>query len=223
MPEYPIQQLADDLARALTPEDFHRAFRESCDVFDQTNTRIIAEQNIELECHEGCSLCCTLRVDVFAHEVLIIADHILARFSPERISEILERLDAHADRVLPLTPFQHATRNVVCPLLKDGRCSVYEVRPLSCRRHHSLDYGACQFTYDHPADLEFPGAHHRPLFRALSEAMQRVGQVYLEQGFDMTIYELGTALVEALSSDECRERWHEGSPAFVHASVTPSA
>ncbi len=26
-----------------------------------------------------------------------------------------------------------------CPLLKDGRCSVYEVRPLACRTLYSLE------------------------------------------------------------------------------------
>jgi len=223
MPEYPIEQLADDLARALTPDDFHHAFLESCDVFDQTNLRLIAETRTTLACHEGCSTCCTLRVDVFAHEVLLIAHHIRARFSPEQLSELQARLARHAERVLPLTPFQHATQNVVCPLLRDGRCSVYEVRPLSCRRHHSTDYAACQFTYDHPADLEFSGAHQMELFRTLTGAMRKTAGVYAEFGFDSTIYELGTALAEAMDFPESWRRWHEAEPAFMLASITPAA
>ena len=222
MPEYPIEQLAEDLARAITPDDFHDAFRESCDVFDQTNSRLIAEGRTVLACHEGCSLCCTLRVDVFAHEILLIAHHIRARFSPQTLSELLARLASHSERVLPLTPFEHAPRNVVCPLLRDGRCSIYEVRPLSCRRHHSTDYGACQFTYDHPTDLEFPGAHELELFRTLTDAMRQTAGVYAEYGFDITIYELGTALAEALSSPVGWERWHAGQLAFLQASITPA-
>ena len=223
MPDYPIKQLADDLARAITPDDFHDAFRESCDVFDQTNSRLVAEGRTALACHEGCSLCCTLRVDVFAHEVLLIAQHIRARFSAGMLSELRARLASHAERVLPLTPFEHATQNVVCPLLRDHRCSIYEVRPLSCRRHHSTDYAACQFTYDHPADLDFPGAHDIELFRTLTSALRKTGEVYAEAGFDVTIYELGTALAEAQDSPESWDYWRDGQPAFVQASITPAA
>ena len=160
---------------------------------------------------------------MFAHEVLLIAHHIRARFSAEMLSELQARLATHSERVLPLTPFEHATQNVVCPLLRDHRCSIYEVRPLSCRRHHSTDYAACQFTHDHPADLEFPGAHDVELLRKLTAALRQTGEVYAEYGFDITIYELGTALAEALDSPECWDYWRDRQPAFVRASITPAA
>lgn len=223
MADYPVQQLIDDIALAITPEDFHEAFLESCDVFDQANARLIAERGTQLACRAGCSLCCSLRVDVFAHEVFLIADFIRSHFSTEMLSGLKARLATHAAIVLPLTPFEHATRNVVCPLLRDdGRCSIYEARPLSCRRHHSMDFAACQFTYDHPADLEFPGAHDVELFRKLTAALRQTGEVYAEYGFDITIYELGTALAEALDDAASWTRWHEGSQAFGNASVTPA-
>ena len=122
-----------------------------------------------------------------------------------------------------MTPFAHAITNLQCAMLVDGRCSVYSVRPHSCRRHHSTDVAACQFTYDHPTDLEFPAAHDRELFRTLSEAMQHGIDVYAELGFDHTIYELGTALAEALDSPASWERWRAKGKAFLRASVTPPA
>ena len=223
MADYPVQQLIDDIAVAMTPGDFHDAFLESCDVFDRTNARLIAERGTQLACRAGCSLCCSLRVDVFAHEIFLIADYIRAHFSAEMLSSLKTRLATHAAQVLPLTPFDHATRNVACPLLRDdGRCSIYEARPLSCRRHHSMDFAACQFTYDHPSDLEFPGAHDVGLFCTLTEALRQTGGVYAEYGFDITIYELGTALAEALDDAASWTRWHEGGQAFVNASVTPA-
>ena len=223
MAEYAVQQLIDDIAVAITPADFHEAFRASCDVFDQANAQWIAERGAGLVCRAGCSLCCSLRVDVFAHEIFLIADHLRAHFSAEMLAGLKARLSTHAARILPLTPFEHATQNAACPLLaEDGRCGIYAVRPLSCRRHHSLDFAACQFTYDHPADLEFPGAHDVDLFRALTEALRQTGGVYAEYGFDLTIYELGTALAEALDDAASWTRWHEGGQAFVNASVTPA-
>ena len=223
MAEYPLQQLIDDLAVAITPGDFHAAFLESCDVFDRTNTALIAERGVQVVCRAGCSLCCSLRVDVLAHEILLVAHYLRANFSPPMLSDLKARLHAHAARVLPLTPFAHATQNIACPLLADdGRCSVYAVRPLSCRRHHSTNFAACQFTYDHPADLEFPGAHDVELFRTLTAALRETGQVYAEFAFDTTIYELGTALAEALGDPASWTRWHEGQPAFLRASITPA-
>ena len=60
-------------------------------------------------------------------------------FTDDQLADLIIRLVAHLEKVTPLTPFQHATQNIVCPLLQDGRCSVYSVRPHSCRRHHSQD------------------------------------------------------------------------------------
>jgi Fe-S-cluster containining protein len=136
------------------------------------------------------------------------------------LADLLARLSAHCAEVAPLTPFEHATRNVWCPLLEDGRCTAYAARPHSCRRHHSRDFSACQFTYDHPTDLETPAAHDRDLFRTLTAAMQQNIDAYSDLGFDTTIYELGTALAEALRDSECWERWRNGGQAFLHASIT---
>jgi len=218
MNEYPVHQLAEDIDRCLAPADFDRAAQSALLDFDRMSEPVTGR----LACREGCSLCCrSLRVDLFAHEVFLIAHHIRSHFSAEEISDLLTRLAEHAALVLPLTPFDHATRNVPCPLLKNDRCSVYPARPHSCRRHHSLDFAACQFTYDHPTDLEAPAAHDRDLFRALTGAMQANVDAYADAGFDYSIYELGTALHEALTDESAWTRWLNHEPAFQHASITP--
>lgn len=222
MPEYPIQQLIDDIARSTLPEEFDRAAQSSIDKFDMLNVETIEEKGITVACREGCSLCCWLRVDVFAHEAFLIVHHIQSHFSADKISDLSKRLAAHSEKVLPLTPFEHVTQNVACALLHDGRCSVYAVRPHSCRRHHSGEFAACQFTFDHPDDLAAPAAHDRELFRALTEAMQENINAYSQLGFDDTIYELGTSLHEALNDTTSWKRWHDRGRAFLHASVTPA-
>ena len=223
MREYPARQLSDDLARASAPEGYDAGLRRALGFFDELNAGIIESAGLKLACGAGCSICCSLRVDVFAHEVFLIARHIQTHFSPEELAALHARLVSHSATVLPLSAFEHATRNVVCPLLVHHRCSVYAVRGHSCRRHHSQDLAVCQFTYDHPTDLEFPAAHDRELFRTLSEAMQHGIDVYAELGFDHTIYELGTALAEALETPASWERWRAKGKAFLRASVTPPA
>ncbi len=222
MLEYPARQLTDDLALAESPEAYDAGLLRSLGFFDELNAGIIESDGLKLACGAGCSICCSLRVDVFAHEVFLIARHIQTHFSPEELSGLLVRLAIHSAEVLPLTPFDHATRNVGCPLLVNHRCSVYAARGHSCRRHHSQDLAACQYTYDHPTDLETPAAHDRELFRTLSEAMQHGIDVYAQFGFDLTIYELGTALAEALETPASWERWRAKEQAFLRASVTPA-
>jgi len=223
MPEYPAQQLIGDIARSLSPDEFDHAAQSALTFVDALNGEIIEQHGVTLACREGCSLCCWLRVDVFAHEVFLIAHHIRSHFTADEISNLMARLEKHSATVLPLTPFEHATMNVRCPLLNDGRCSVYAVRPHSCRRHHSQDFATCQFTFDHPTDLESPAAHDRDLFRALTETVQQNIDAYSQLRFDHTIYELGTALSEALNDPSSWQRWRDHEQAFVRASVTPAA
>ena len=223
MPEYPLHQLIADIHQALSPEEFDHAARQALAAFDVLNAQQIRERDVQLACREGCSVCCSLRVDVLAHEVFLIADHIRREFSAQEMAALLLRLAAHAEKVLPLTPCEHATRNITCPLLQNDRCSIYAVRPHACRRHHSQDLSACQYTFDHPEDLETPAAHDRELFRALTEAMHGNIAAYAQLGFDPTIYELGTALHEALHDPAARQHWQDREEAFIRASVTPAA
>jgi Fe-S-cluster containining protein len=222
MLEYPTHQLIDDIAQSTLPEGFDRAAGLSLGAFDRLNIENIERKNVRLACREGCSVCCWLRVDVFAHEVFLIAHHIQSHFSAAEMAALRVRLAAHAEKVIPLTPFEHVTQNIVCPLLQNDRCSVYAVRPHACRRHHSKDLAACQYTFDHPGDLETPAAHDRDLFRRLTEAMQQNIDGYAQLGFDDTIYELGSSLDEALNDPVSWKRWRDRERAFLHASVTPA-
>jgi hypothetical protein len=223
MIEVPPHSLGESLGRADTPGDFDRAGGGALKAFDQLNEQMIEKTATKLACCAGCSICCSLRVDVFAHEVFLVAHYIWTHFSAAELAEVSERLAAHAARVTPLTPYEHATTNIRCALLRaDGCCGVYPARPHSCRRHHSRDVAACQYTFDHPTDLETPAAHEPALYRALSEAMVRGAEEYARLGFDCTIYELGTALEEALRDPTCWGRWRRGGPAFLYASVTPA-
>jgi Fe-S-cluster containining protein len=218
MHEYPVEELAADIARCASPEEFDRTAQSTLHRFDQ----IIEHADVKVHCHAGCSLCCSLRVDVFAHEVFLIARHIREHFTSEDLSALLVRLAEHTSRVSLLTPFEHATTNIQCALLGDGRCSIYSVRPHCCRRHHSKDFAACQYTFDHPADLAAPAAHDRVLYKELTSAMQQNIDAFSTLEFDYTIYELGTALDEALNDPSCWQHWLNHEEAFVRASVTPA-
>lgn len=223
MPENSSARLGTELARARGPADFHGALRRELSEFDQLHESVCQQECVTLACREGCSLCCHLRVDVRPPEAFLIADHVRRTFSPAELEALGGRLQGHSEKIARLTVFEHVTQNIPCPLLQNGRCSVYSVRPQACRRYHSRELAACEYSFENPDDIEFPGARHDGLFRELGAAMEKTSTPYNALGFDPRVYELGSALFEALTAPASWRRWRDGKKAFLQASVTPSA
>ncbi|MDB5101278.1 MAG: YkgJ family cysteine cluster protein [Cyanobacteria bacterium RYN_339] len=101
-------------------------------------------------CKAGCSGCCdsqTAIFDVSPVEWEAIA-HALDGWEPERKAALAERFRReHGPRLKaykglsliryfePVADRYFARRPYSCPLLENGRCSVYAVRPLACRMY----------------------------------------------------------------------------------------
>lgn len=207
--------LEQQLASATEDAHFHAAWRNAVISFD-----LISSPH-QTDCREGCSLCCWLRVDTWAHEVFFLAQA-LEPMPRDQKDALLQRLQTHATTVTQLTVFEHATRNIACPLLVDGRCSAYAARPQACRRHHSTDLNACIHTFENPTDLQAPAGHDAAIFGLCTERMTETHDIYCKLGYDPTIYELGSALWEALTDSACWQRWRAREKAFLRASHTPT-
>jgi len=218
----PPEQLKADVSRASKPEQMASALRRAYTAIDAHTDHYIAEHAVALDCCPGCSLCCYLRVDAKAHEVLAIAHFVHTRFTPAEREQLIGRLRAHSERVAPLSYPEHMATNVVCPLLVDGRCTVYAMRPFGCRRHQSQRVSACQYSYDHPEDLAFPSSRHPGLFMAAMQAEQSLQAVYPHLGYDSVGYELGTALLEALTNPKSWRRWKTHKKTFLQAATAPA-
>ena len=86
----------------------------------------VARTPTAFACRAGCDACCHQRFGVFAVEADRLRGALarLSRESPELRSRIRgqarDQAEGAADR---------------CPLLVDGRCAVYDERPLICRSH----------------------------------------------------------------------------------------
>lgn len=97
-------------------------------------------------CRAGCDACCHARFGVFELEAAPIRER-LARMAREDPA-LRERVRAQADDPA------HADR---CALLVDGRCAVYEERPLICRSQglpllvdQAVDWCPLNFTHEAP-------------------------------------------------------------------------
>ena len=81
----------------------------------------------QITCHAGCDGCCYQQFTVFPLEAHHLAQAVTA-LSPEAQQHLLTRLQ-QAD------PWRLIDSPAPCVLLEDGRCSLYDYRPLICRIH----------------------------------------------------------------------------------------
>lgn len=164
-------------------------------------------------CEAGCSYCCHYHVYVTAPEALAIAEHMRGLPTAERESTLV-RLVANAEQAAALGKDRHVQTNIRCAFLGgDNLCSIYAVRPLACRRHHSYDVTPCRTTFEDPAAQDqCPQSPQRIAtadgFRAAGSAVAR------HVGLDFARYELSGAVLEAATNPAAAKRWRDGKTAF---------
>ena len=122
-----------------------------------------------VECRKGCSFCCHLKVAATPLEVIRIA----ATVDAGRHSSVL----ATADAIAGLDERQRLARKVPCPLLIEGVCSVYEVRPFTCRALLSLSASVCERQFDAGATQDDAEVVPSPLTPRLLSASLINGQI----------------------------------------------
>ena len=165
-------------------------------------------------CREGCTPCCHLRVSATAPEVLVLAARVRALGDSQCAA-------VHAAHTLTAGLDEEA-RAVVrrpCPLLNgDGRCAVYDIRPLACRLHFATDSDGCAALAvgrpGNPAPPSAPLATRARLTGLQLTALQRCG-------FAPLTYELNEALDRVLAIPDAARRWLAGEAVFD--GVTPGA
>ncbi len=173
----------------------------------------LAAVSPRLACDKGCSYCCHYHVYVYPIEVLALAEFISKLDDPTQTA-IESRLAHNVARISTLTVDQHIATNVRCALLDDnGKCIAYALRPLACRKHHSVDGISCKVTFDDTA------SSMQNTLVGKREAVSTGFIVSLtmgarEAGVDATQYEMNSALSEALSNSACAKRWKDGKVTF---------
>lgn len=155
-------------------------------------------------CAPGCFFCCYLPVDVLAPEAFRIAAHLKRTRSPGQLAELVYRLAA---------PGRHAPGTHPCVFLEQGRCSIYEVRPMVCRGYNSLSKERCEAYYA-DASVDLKGTKDR-VAGSVAEAIEDGIIAGLNAlGLDAQWYELSSAVLRALEATDGAERWAGGEGVF---------
>lgn len=165
-----------------------------------------------IDCKEGCNYCCHYHIYVTPAEVFAIAEEISKRPEVER-KRVQDSIRKYVEQVRGWGRDKHIYTNIACTFLHDGKCSIYSIRPLACRRHHSADVGVCRRTFDDAHSQE--QSPMDPDRIIASTAMENL-HVHFHHGLglDCSSYEFHAALFEALTNKASFKRWKSGKSAF---------
>ncbi len=95
-------------------------------------------------CRAGCDHCCHQSVGVTPPEALAIFDHLSHTLSDDALERLAAHVAARRAETRGLSAAERFSPAHPCVFLEAGRCTIYEVRPLSCRAMNSLDAGECE-------------------------------------------------------------------------------
>ena len=151
----------------------------------------------QIDCKKGCSYCCGLNVKVAIPELYIILEHLLATRTQKEIKTITR--DLRQFKVLKDHCQSREERIMVkCSFLKNGNCSIYEVRPFACRAWNSKDVDVC-IDYLTKSDPDIPTSiyHYAPydtIRKGITKALFVVG-------LEDTTEELNTGVLRLLEGE----------------------
>jgi Fe-S-cluster containining protein len=150
-------------SRSCLEPAFKKTWREILHLIDRYQKEIAGASGMVISCAKGCAACCCHWVeDVNSFEAEMIAEHIKSTCSDKipsiraqcrrdeesllKLNDIVEtKLAAEHDRPsadaidpvdLLLASFYRLRSQ--CPLLENGQCIAYPVRPLTCRMYVSF-------------------------------------------------------------------------------------
>lgn len=182
-----------------------RAQKETDRVSEEVKNR-----GVRFDCRKGCSYCCKLEVNAYPQETFRIARALNER--PNR-EALIAALAEHVERNRGVTEKQ---QRQTCPFLVDQACSIYELRPIMCRRMHSLDVERCkQMGETVPSDPE--------LFYKSEAIWEGTQKAYARVKLPTEAHELVASVLLALTDASAEERWWKGEDVFAADAAPPSS
>jgi Fe-S-cluster containining protein len=209
-----VSQMSRRIRGVEAPEAMTAALRWGMEELERTYDATPDKTKASVACRAGCSHCCSVSIDVQAHEVFFAAEFIQLNFSADALAGVIERTAARRARVAGLSVEARDRLSHPCALLgADGRCTIYEGRPEACRVHHTSDAAVCAaHAADRSVDLD---AVYIPALRArMFAVMLGMDEALEAEDYDDQAYDFGSALHEALTNSLCRVLWMRRKPAF---------
>jgi Fe-S-cluster containining protein len=171
-----------------------------------------------LDCRAGCTWCCHFSVDVRAVEIFGILDFVERTFTAAQQARVRAEVSVNSAALRDLGEIERMTRNVKCPFLDGGRCTIYAVRPQTCRNYHATNVAGCQQSYEQPDNLDIDPDFAPWVYQAGSAHVDAFSTALRDAGYDVHAYEFNGALEAALSDPAARARFEAGLAPFSQLS-----
>ena len=127
-----------------------------------------------VDCARGCDWCCHQLVIVTNwDDGVAILDAVRAQLDADEFAEFETSLRRQAAEISELTHEEAEARRWTCPLLKNGECTVYDVRPIACRSVFSADKRCCQAMME-AEDFDDLSEAHQALASEIGERAMRI-------------------------------------------------
>jgi Fe-S-cluster containining protein len=211
--------LAQEVERARDEIQTVGVFRAFANSQQRHDERIASAPDVgTLACRSGCTWCCHFSVDVRAIEVFAILDFVERTFTPEEKARVYAEIRANSLALDNLDEFERMRRNVKCAFLSQGRCSIYPVRPQTCRNYHATSAVGCQQSYEDPDNLDIDPEFAPLVYQAGGAHVDAITTAMREAGFDTNVYEMNNAIDAALAEPAARERFESRSAPFTRVS-----
>jgi len=166
--------------------------------------------HVPIACGRGCAFCCmNTWIEVTAPEVFFTVKHL----PPERLPEIREAVLRACSQTEGKTLQERVKTIVPCPLLVEGACSVYPIRPVACRLAVSANADVCRRSFTEFSGESIPvPTPWGPLRQGYRVALEGA---LLNSGLDWNMTEWNSALRSALDDPRGEAAWLAGERMFA--------
>jgi Fe-S-cluster containining protein len=170
-----------------------------------------------IACTSKCDFCCHQKVAATIPEAFGIAAWLSEKPDAEQ-----QRVRAASrllhDTTAELDDFGRVRSGLPCPLLVDGDCSTYEIRPLACRAAYSFSRPACESFY-RDFQFETPIPHYDLTMQAEGQMLLGYSRALEKLGLDGGLVELSSALLIVLEQPDAVTRYLAGERLFDSAKI----
>lgn len=191
-----------------------RAYQHSLERHDERLAQ--APDANTLACKADCSWCCYFSVDVRPVEVFNILQFVAREFTAEELQRVSHEIELNSLELKQLDELERMRRNIKCPFLLAGRCSIYAARPQTCRNYHATDAAGCQQSFEEPDNVDIAPEYAPLVYQVGAAHVDAFSKAMSDAGYDVMAFELNTALAQAMAQPEiARQRFAAKQPVFV--------
>jgi Fe-S-cluster containining protein len=120
---------------------------------------------------------------------------------------VRREIEANSALLQDLGEEERMRRNVKCPFLSAGRCTIYQARPQTCRNYHATDATGCRASYEQPENTEIDPDFAPLVYQTGGAHVDAFCSSLQQRGYDISAYELSTALASAIADPQARARF----------------